>query len=107
MLHDYLFPNTFSEHLPRHDMKWSIYNQSLVRQGELLLAFDAINNWDRELKEMNKDKVGEPFQYLIHFSFYWDMPRVYFHLAYIQTEGIAQGHAKGKVHIYPRLYDNK
>ena len=39
-------------------MKWSIYNQSLVRRGEILLGFDVINNWDAELKEMNKDKVG-------------------------------------------------
>ena len=39
-------------------MKWSVYNQSLVRRGEILLGFDVINNWDTELKEMNKDKVG-------------------------------------------------
>jgi hypothetical protein len=45
-------------------MKWSTYNQSLVRRGEILLGFDVINNWDIELKEMNKDKIGEPFRYL-------------------------------------------
>ena len=40
-------------------MKWSVYNQSLVRRGdEILLGFDVIDNWDTELKEMNKDKVG-------------------------------------------------
>jgi hypothetical protein len=39
-------------------MKWSIYYQSLVRRGEILLGFDVINDWDAELKEMNKDKVG-------------------------------------------------
>ncbi|MER5174205.1 MAG: hypothetical protein ABJB76_00540 [Candidatus Nitrosocosmicus sp.] len=39
-------------------MKWSVYNKSLVRRGEMLLGFDVINNWDTELKEMNKDKVG-------------------------------------------------
>ena len=37
--------------------------QSLVRRGELLIAFDVIDNRDAELKEMNKDKVGEPFHY--------------------------------------------
>ena len=37
-------------------MKWSIYNQSLVKRGEILLGFDVIDNWDTELKEMNKDK---------------------------------------------------
>jgi hypothetical protein len=44
-------------------MKWSYYNQFLVRRGEILLGFDVIDNWDTELKEMNKDKVGEPFHY--------------------------------------------
>jgi hypothetical protein len=44
-------------------VKWSLYNQSLVRRGEILLGFDIINNWDTDLKEMNKDKVGEPFHY--------------------------------------------
>jgi len=40
-------------------MKWSVYNQSLVRRGEILLGFDVIDNWwDTELKGMNKDKVG-------------------------------------------------
>ena len=39
-------------------MKWFDYNQTLVRRGEILLGFDIIDNWDTELKEMNKDKVG-------------------------------------------------
>ncbi|HXS60946.1 MAG TPA: hypothetical protein VN703_09075 [Candidatus Sulfopaludibacter sp.] len=43
-------------------MNWTIYNQSLVRRrDEILLGFEVINNWHTELKEMNKDKVGEPF----------------------------------------------
>jgi hypothetical protein len=40
-------------------MNWPSYNHSLVRRGcEILLGFDVINNWDTELKDMNKDKVG-------------------------------------------------
>jgi hypothetical protein len=38
-------------------VNWSLYNQSLVRRGEILIGFDVIDNWDTELKEMNKDKV--------------------------------------------------
>jgi len=37
-------------------VKWPIYNQSLVRRGELFLVFDVIDNLDLELKQMNKDK---------------------------------------------------
>ena len=78
-------------------MKWAVYNQSLVRRGELLLAFDVIDNWDVELKEMNKDKIGEPFHYPNTFLLLLGYAKAYFHLPYRQTEGITQGHAKGKV----------
>ena len=44
-------------------MKWSDYNESLVRRGEILLGFDVIDNWDIELAEMNRGKIGEPFHY--------------------------------------------
>jgi hypothetical protein len=39
-------------------MKWSAYKQSLVRRGEILIGINVIDNWETELKEMNKDKVG-------------------------------------------------
>ncbi|HEY6535567.1 MAG TPA: hypothetical protein VIY08_07185 [Candidatus Nitrosocosmicus sp.] len=42
-------------------MNWPVYNQSLVRRGEILLGFDVVNKWNAELKEMNKDKVGDLF----------------------------------------------
>ena len=82
-------------------MKWSAYNQSLVRRGEILLGFDVINNWDTELKEMNKDKIGEPFHYPDTFLLLLGYAKAYFHLPYRQTEGITQGHAKGKVPSIP------
>jgi hypothetical protein len=39
-------------------MNWSTYNQSLVKRGKILIGFDIIDNWEIELKEMDKDKVG-------------------------------------------------
>ena len=71
-------------------MKWPAYNQALVRRGEILLAFDVIDNWDAELKEMNKDKIGEPFHYPNTFLLLLGYAKVYFHLPYRQTEGITQ-----------------
>jgi hypothetical protein len=72
-------------------VKWSVYNQSLVRRGEILIGFDVIDNWDAELKEMNKDKVGEPFHYPNTFLLLLlGYTKVYFHLPFRQTEGIAQ-----------------
>jgi transposase len=82
-------------------VKWSEYNESLVRRGEILLGFDVINNWDAELKEMNQGKIGEPFHYPNTFLLLLGYAKVYFHLPYRQTEGITQGHAKGKVPSIP------
>ena len=82
-------------------MKWSEYSESLVRRGEILLGFDVIDNWDKELEEMNRDKVGEPFHYPNTFLLLLGHAKAYFHLPYRQTEGIAQGHAKGKLSSIP------
>ena len=57
--------------------------------------------WDAELKEMNKDKVGEPFHYPNTFLLLLGYAKAYFHLPYRQTEGITYGHAKGKVPSIP------
>ena len=37
---------------------WKKYNKSLVRRGEIMLSFDAIDSWSTELKEMNHKKEG-------------------------------------------------
>jgi hypothetical protein len=72
-------------------VKWSNYNQSLIRRGEILLGFDVVNNWETELKEINKDKIGEPFHYPDTFLLLLGYAKVFFHIPYRQTkEGIAQ-----------------
>ena len=50
---------------------------------------------------MNKDKIEEPFHSLNTFLLLLRYVKIYFHLPYRQTEGIAQGHAKGKVPCIP------
>ena len=42
---------------------WKKYNKSLVRRGEIMLSFDAIDSWSTELKEMNHGKEGHQFVY--------------------------------------------
>jgi hypothetical protein len=55
-------------------MKWSGYNKYLVRRYEILLGFDGINKWNTGLKDVDKDKVGDPFHYQITFFFYLNIP---------------------------------
>ena len=85
-------------------MKWSIYNpQSLVRRrGEILIGFDVIDNWDVELKQTDKDKVGEPYHYPNTFLLLLGYAKAYFHLPYRQTQkAFHKGHAKGKLPSIP------
>ena len=44
-------------------VNWPSYNQSLVRRGQVLLDFDVLDGWDNELVQMNRGKVGEPYDY--------------------------------------------
>ena len=84
-------------------MTWSEYNKSLVRRGEILLGFDVIDNWDKELEKMNKGKTGEPFHYPDTFVLMLGYAKVYFHLPYRQTktEGIVNGHTDSRIPSIP------
>jgi hypothetical protein len=61
-------------------MKWSTYNQSLVRRGEILLGFDVIDNSDAELKraEQRQGCIKNRFTFMIYFLFYLDIPKYTF-----------------------------
>jgi IS5 family transposase len=80
---------------------WSSYNKSLVRRGQVLLDFDVIDNWYKELEIMNRGKVGEPFAYPSSFLQVLGYMRVYFHLPYRQTEGVVKAHAGNRVPSIP------
>src|SRR5919197_1839260 len=76
---------------------WPSYNESLVRRGQVLLDFDVLDDWDLELSQMNHGKVGEPYDYPNSFIQLLGYMRAYFHLPYIQTEGVVISHAGTKV----------
>jgi hypothetical protein len=44
-------------------INWRIYNEGLVRRGEILLDLDWLNGWRQELRRMNKGKAGRPYRY--------------------------------------------
>ena len=54
-------------------MNCSLAQRTLLRRGEILIGFDAIDNWDAELKR-DEQRQGwfEPFHYPNTFSsFTW------------------------------------
>ena len=42
---------------------WQKTNEIYAKRGEYLLDFDWVQNWDKELVEMNKGKRGAPYQF--------------------------------------------
>ena len=57
---------------------WPSYNESLVRRGQVLLDYDALDGWDHELSQMNHGKVGEPYAYPDSFIQLLGYMRAYF-----------------------------
>ena len=82
-------------------MNWNKYNESLVKRGEVLLDFDVIDNWDKELEEMNKYKEDRKFVYPDSFIKLLGYMRAYFHLPYRQTEGVVRKHASKTLSSVP------
>ena len=79
---------------------WPLYNQSLVRRGQVLLDFGVLDVWDHELSLMNEGKVGEPYDYPDSVMQLLGYMRAYFHLPYRQTQGVVIAHASKKFQAY-------
>jgi hypothetical protein len=68
---------------------------------KVLIGLDVIDNWNTKLEKMNKDKQGRKFVYLDSFIKLLGYIRVYFHLPYIQTEGVVREHGSSTVPSIP------
>ena len=42
---------------------WKVYHEELIIRGEFFFNFDFLENWNKELALMNKNKVGRPYEY--------------------------------------------
>jgi len=52
---------------------WKIYHEELILRGEFFFDFEFLENWDKELTEMNSGKRGHPFEYP-NSLFHWLSP---------------------------------
>jgi len=69
---------------------WREYNEKLVRRGEILLDLDFLRSWNNELEEMNKGKVGRPYEYPMSYLRFLSMIYYLFQLPYRQLEGFTR-----------------
>lgn len=71
-------------------INWKIYNEKLVKRGEILFDFDLFRNWSKELVLMNEDKAGRPYKFPQSFIEFLLRLKCIFKIDYRTLEGIAQ-----------------
>jgi len=69
---------------------WKVYNEGLVKRGEILLDFDLFNDWDEQLEVINENKTGRPYEYPNSFIEFLFQLKCYFKIDYRSLEGITR-----------------
>jgi hypothetical protein len=80
--------------------------KSLVKRGKMYLIFDFLENWDRNLEELNQSKLGRNYAYLWAFIELLMVIHVIFRLPYRQLEGFLRGLSKLVPEIKPPDFTN-
>ena len=68
----------------KDNRNWVEYNSKLIRRGEWFFDFSFLESIPQELKEMNKNKVGKPYQYTNSFIEFESKLQPYFDYRSIQ-----------------------
>lgn len=69
---------------------WKIYNEGLVKRGEILLDFELFENWQEELDLMNANKRGRPYYYPEALIWFLTRLKSIFEIDYRTLEGIGR-----------------
>lgn len=67
-------------------MIWRDVNARYVKEGELLIDFGLMSDWWTELNQMNKCKIGQPYEYPTNFIRWCSLLRSVLRLPYRQLE---------------------
>lgn len=71
-------------------INWKVYNEGLVKRGEILLDFELFSTWNEELRERNEDKAGRPYEYPDSFIYFLLRLKGIFKIDYRSLEGITR-----------------
>jgi len=71
-------------------MDWKGVDERLVKRGQLLLSLEFLESYDRELKHMNRGKVGRPYVLTERYAEFLSAVRYLFGFPYRQLEGFTR-----------------
>lgn len=70
---------------------WHDYNESLIERGRILMDISFLKSTKREIKNMNKGKVGAPFEYSRTYIQFLAFLKIGFKISYRTVQGIIRG----------------
>ncbi len=71
-------------------MSWHDYNDSLVERGRIIFDLGFASSWKKELKSMNKHKVGRRFEFPDSYIEFLSFLKVGFDVPYRMVEGAVE-----------------
>src|SRR6478609_3311255 len=70
---------------------WHDYNESLIERGRILMDISFLGSSKKEIKNMNKGKVGAAFEYSHTYIQFLAFLKIGFKIAYRTVQGIVRG----------------
>ena len=70
---------------------WHDYNESLIERGHILMDISFLESSKKEIKNMNKGKIGSPFEYSSTYIQFLAFLKIGFKIAYRTVQGIVRG----------------
>ena len=73
---------------------WHDYSESLIERGRILIDVSFLKSSNKEIKKMNKGKVGAPFQHSDSYVQFLAFLKIGFKIPYRMVQGIVRGLAE-------------
>ena len=67
---------------------WHDYNESLIERVRVLIDVFFLKSSNKEIKKMNNDKVGAPFQYSDSYGQFLAFLKIGFKIPYRMVQGV-------------------
>jgi len=83
---------------------WKKINNRLVQQGMLLISLSFLDSWHKQVKQLNKGKVGRPYTYPTGLIEYASLLHCFMHLGYRQVKGVLLAVAEKEPKLKPADY---